>query len=122
MATHRLLQLAQDLEWLGCEEEYYEKQSAGPALDAFMEKQREVLSTANKIERELVGAVRFNPAPLMGIEYPIEATLDSLTDMVATLEDIKQSAVDAVHELPLKVRRFNLMVQTYLGAAAPLTA
>lgn len=120
MADHRLLQLAQELEWLGCEEHYYRQRQTGPALDVFMEKQREVLTTADKIERELKNMVRFNPTRLMGIEYRIDATLDSVTDLLAAIEDIKQSAVNTVPELPIKVRDFTQMVQTYLGSAVPL--
>lgn len=127
MADHKLLQLAQDLEWLGCELEYVGHKhalegfpEAGPAWERFLEKQRGVLTTADKIERELKGAVRFNPTSLVGVEYPLEATLDSITELLTTVEDIKQAAVVAVHELPPKVRNFTRMVDSYLGVVGSL--
>ena len=75
----RILQLAYELEWLGCELEYYGQKhahqgfpKAGEAWETFLEKQRGVLSTAEKIERELKSAIRFNPKSLVGIDYPLE--------------------------------------------------
>jgi hypothetical protein len=116
-----LLRLAQDLEWLGVELEHYGHlhamegyPEAGPTWDTFREKQRGVLETANKLERELKNAVRFNPSRLVGIEYPIEAALDSITLLLAAVEDIKKSAAYAVNDLPPKVREFTGMVARYL--------
>src|SRR3990172_8365244 len=128
MAEYKLLQLAQDLEWLGCELEYFGHKhalegfpEAGPTWDTFLEKQRAVLTTANKIERELKGAVRFNPSPLMGVEYPLAATLDSIGDLLAAVEDVKQAAVVGVQEIPHKVRNFTRMVEGYLAAMGAIT-
>lgn len=122
MAELRLRQLAQDLEWLGHEEQYYGQRPAGPETDAFIEKQREVLTTAAKIERELISAVRFNPTSLTGIEYPLEENLESLMSLLSTVEDIKQAAVERVHELTPKVRHFSQMLQTYLQTALPMSS
>jgi len=123
MAEPTLLQLAQDLEWLGCELEYFGHKHAlegfpgsGPAWDLFREKQRGVLTTTDKIERELKNFVRFNPTRLVGVAYPITETLDSVTDLLATVEAIKQAAALAVHELPPLVRSFTKMVEHYLQA------
>ena len=62
-----MLQLAQDLEWLGCELEHYGHQHAvlgrpesGPVWDTFCEKRRGVLVTADKIERELKFKAEFS--------------------------------------------------------------
>ena len=123
MAEPRHLQLAQDLEWLGCELEYVGHKHAmegypksGPDWDLFREKQRGVLATADKVERELKNFVRFNPTRLVGVEYPITQTLDSITDLLGTAEAIKQAAAYAVHELPPLVRTFTKMVEAYLEA------
>jgi hypothetical protein len=123
MAEAKLLQLAQDLEWLGCELEYFGHKhalegfpGAGPTWDLFREKQRGVLTTTDKIERELKNFVRFNPTRLVGVEYPITETLDSITDLLGTVETIKQAAAFAVHELPPLVRGFTKMVEHYLQA------
>lgn len=116
-----VLHLAQDLEWLGCELEYIGHQHAlegfpgsGPTWEDFLEKQRGLTATANKIERELKSAVRFNPTPLVGVDYPLEATLDSIGELLAALEDIKQCALSSVQELPSKVRNFSRNVGAYV--------
>ncbi len=123
MVEPTLLKLSQDLEWLGCELEYLGHKHAmggfpesGPAWDLFREKQRGVLATADKIERELKNFVRFNPTRLVGVEYPISETLDSITELLGTAESIKQAAAFAVHELPPLVRSFTKMVEGYLQA------
>ena len=127
MVDHPLLHLSQDLEWLGCELEFYGKKhalagfpEAGPTWDIFLEKQRGVLTTADKIERELRGLVRFNPTQLVGVSFPLAAALDSISELVGAVEDIKICSRMAVHELPSKVRSFTKMVGAYLGSEASL--
>jgi len=125
MVEPPLLKLAQDLEWLGCELEYLGHKHAmegfpgsGPAWDLFREKQRGVLATADKIERELKNLVRFNPGRLFGVEGPINDTLDSITLLLGTTESIKEAATYAVHQLPPLVRSFTKMVE---GCFPPAT-
>ena len=125
MIEPTLLKLAQDLEWLGCELEYLGHKhavegfpGAGPAWDMFREKQRGVLATADKIERELKNFVRFNPTPLVGVECPITETIDSIAVLLGTVESIKQAAALAVHDLPPLVRRFTKMVESCFPAVA----
>src|SRR5260370_454969 len=122
MASEALLHLAQDLEWLGCDLEHYGHQHAlegfpcsGATWDAFLEKQRGVMTTAEKIDRELKGAVRYNPTALVGVEYPLRATLDSIAELLAAVEDIKQAAIDSVQELPPKVWDFRRLGQEQFG-------
>jgi len=56
----------------------------------------------------------------VGVDYgPLEETFDSITDLLAAVEDIKQSAVFSAQELPSKVRRFSRMVESYGSAAIP---
>lgn len=124
MAEPRILQLAQDLEWLGCELEYLGQKHAhlgfpnsGADWEAFLKKQRGVLGTADKIERELKDAVRFNPTSLVGVDFPLKETLDSVTELMAAVEEIKQAAVYAVHNLPPLVRKYTRMVDEYLNTA-----
>jgi hypothetical protein len=123
MPVHKLLQLAQDLEWLGCELEHYGHLHAvegfpesGPNWQAFLEKRDGVLKTAEKIERELKTAISFNPTALVGVEFPLDAALEAISVQLSALEEIRQAAEFAVHELPTKVRTFTRMVQTYLKA------
>jgi hypothetical protein len=124
MVEPPLLKLAQDLEWLGCELEYLGHKHAmegfpgsGPAWDLFREKQRGVLATADKIERELKNLVRFNPGRLFGVEGPINDTLDSITLLLGTTESIKEAATYAVHQLPSLVRSFTKLVEGCFPAA-----
>ena len=123
MPEPKLLQLAQDLEWLGCELEYVGHRHAlegfpesGPTWDLFREKQRGVLATVDKVERELKNFVRFNPTRLVGVEYPIAQSLDSITNLLGGAETIKQAAAFSVNELPPLVRSFTKMVDGYLQA------
>jgi len=118
MVEPALLKLAQDLEWLGCELEYLGHKHAmegfpesGLTWELFSEKQRGVLATADKVERELKNVVRFNPTRLVGVECPITETLDSITALLGTVERIKQAAAYAVHDLPPLVRSFTQMVE-----------
>ena len=115
------MQLAQDLEWLGCELEHYGHQHAllgypqsGPIWESFCEKQRGVLVTANKVERQLKNVVRFNPSGLVGMEYPLKEALDSISALLEEVEEIKHCAVFAVQEIPAKVRAFTKMIVGYL--------
>jgi hypothetical protein len=129
MAVPRLLQLAQDIEWLGCELEWQGKKHAlegfpqsGPNWEAFLQQQRGLLISAAKIERELKGAVSYNPAALVGVEYPLEAALDAVGVLLQALEEIKHCAVYAVHELPARVRAFTRLVENYVTAVGALRA
>ena len=113
MSKHKLLQLAQDLEWLGCEQEYYGHKHAlegyphsGPAWDSFLERKRGVLTTSNKIERELTNVVRFDPREMVGIAYPLGEALDAVGSLLTAVETIKQVAEFAVDQLPALVRNF----------------
>lgn len=121
MADPRILQLAYELEWLGCELEFYGQKHAlegfpnqGEMYAVFLEKQRGVLSTAEKIQRELKDAIRFNPQSLVGVEYPLQEALENVGELMAAVEDIKLTAVKAVQHLPNKVRAFTRMVNDYL--------
>lgn len=122
-----LLQLAQELEWLGCELEHYGQQHAergypqsGPIWETFCDKQRGVLVTADKIERELKNAIRYNPSGLMGVEYPLDETFDSIAELLEEVEEIKHCTVYAVHLIPPKVRTFTKMIDGYLQATGKI--
>jgi len=122
MAEHELLQLARDLEWLGCELEFQGHRhavegfpKAGPTWEGFLQKQEGVLRTADKIERELKNEVRFNPAALVGVGYQVDEALDSVTVLLAAVEDIKQIALFAVQDLPPRVRGFTRMIESHLN-------
>ena len=123
-----LLQLARELEWLGCELEYYGHLHAirgfpesGPSWEAFREKRRGVLLTADKIERELKNEVRYDPTSLVGVAYPIDETLDSIAALLGAVEAIKQCCVFAVQVMPARVRAFTTLVAGYLHATGRMS-
>ncbi len=118
-----LLKLARDLEWLGCELEYQGMKHAhegfpqvGHAWEEFVRMREGVLATIEKLERELKGSIKYNPARLVGVAYPLNEALDSLAVLIEAVEDIRASTTNAVHELPAKVRAFTQLVTVYLGA------
>ena len=122
VTVHKLFQFAQDLEWLGVELEFYGQRhvnagspESGPAWMEFLAKQRGVLLTVDKIERELKGAIRFNPTSLVGVEFPLEIAFESISTLLEAAEDIRYTTLTAVGELPRKVRNFTKMVETYLN-------
>jgi hypothetical protein len=124
MSQNKLLQLAQDLEWLGCEQEYYGHKHAvegypqsGPTWDSFLEKKRGVLTTSNKIERELTNVVRFDPGEMVGVAYPLGEALDAVGALLMGVDTIKEAAEFAVDQLPSLVRNFTRMVEGYLDAS-----
>jgi hypothetical protein len=122
MSQNKLLQLAQDLEWLGCEQEYYGHKHAlegypqsGPTWDSFLQKKRGVLTTSNKIERELTTVVRFDPGALVGVAYPLGEALDAVGALLMGVDTIKEAAEFAVDQLPALVRNFTRLVEGYLA-------
>jgi hypothetical protein len=124
MSQNKLLQLAQDLEWLGCEQEYYGHKhalegypQAGPAWESFLEKKRGVLTTSNKIERELTNVVRFDPGEMVGVAYPLGEALDAVGALLTGVDTIKEAAEFAVDQLPALVRNFTRLVEGYLAAS-----
>jgi hypothetical protein len=122
MSEPVILKLARDLEWLGCELEYQGMKhahegfpEAGTTWEEFVRQRQGVLTTIEKLERELKSSVKYNPSSLVGVTYPIGEALDAIGIQIEALEDIRSSAVGAVHELPTKVRGFTQLVQMYLS-------
>lgn len=124
---HGLMQLAQDLEWLSrrlrpMPDGDRSETLHGPAEELLPENQRSIIATADKIARELLSTIRFDPTRLVGVGCPIEDTIDSMADLIAALEEIKQDAVAAPAELPVRVRAFNQMIAEYLDGSLPTAA
>ena len=123
MSEPLLMQLTRNLEWLGCELEYQGKKhahegfpKAGATWEGFVHMQKGVDSTIDKLERELTGSIKYNPASLVGVDYPLAEALDAIGLQLGALEDIRNCAEYSVDELPAKVRGFTRMVETYLAA------
>jgi hypothetical protein len=110
-----ITQLAQDLAWLGREAPFFSRSDTESEPDLSLEKQREIVRTAEKIERELKGAIRYNPNSLVDVDYPLEATLDSIAELLAAIEEIKISALAGDRDLPSKVKQFTCMIESTFG-------
>ena len=117
-----MLQLARDLEWLGCELEYQGEKHAhegypegGETWEGFVRMRRGVLATIEKLERELKVSVKYNPTSLVGVNYPLGDALDAIGILIKALEEIRVATTTSVHELPAKVRGFTQLVNIYLG-------
>lgn len=117
------MQLARDLEWLGCELEYEGKKhalegfpEAGATWEKFLRQRHGVLATIEKLERELKNSVKYNPTSLVGVTYPLGEALDAIGIQIEALEDIRRAAGESVQELPVKVREFTRLVDLYLRA------
>ncbi len=92
---------------------------AGPTWQEFLQKQQGVLRTADKVERELKSVLRFNPESLVaGVQFEVSSALNSIANLLLAVENIKHTAAFAVDELPVKVRNFTEMVETYLGESS----
>lgn len=123
MSEPLLMQLARDLEWLGCELEYEGKKhalegfpEAGATWEKFLRQRQGVLATIEKLERELKNSVKYNPTSLVGVTYPLGEALDAIGIQIEALEDIRRAAGESVQELPVKVREFTRLVDLYLRA------
>lgn len=121
-----LLNLARDLEWLGCELEYQGKKhahegfpEAGASWEEFIRKRQGVLATIEKLERELKSTIKYNPTSLVGVSYPLGESLDAIAILIETLADIRVATVSAVQDLPPKVRGFTQLVTMYLNILGP---
>lgn len=75
-----------------------------------------MLITAQKVERELKSAVRFNPTELLGVDYPLDTALEVVGELLNALEDVKWSAAYAVQALPAKVQGFRRMIEVFVSA------
>ncbi len=118
-----MMLLARDLEWLGCELEYEGKKhalegfpEAGATWEKFLRQRQGVLATIEKLERELKNSVKYNPASLVGVNYPLGEALDAIGIQIEALEDIRRAAGESVQELPVKVRGFTRLVEMYVIA------
>jgi len=117
----RLLQLAQELDWqvLEVRRARIEWQNVGESLEM---RQQAVLATADKIQRELLTTVRFDPLRLVGVGGPIAATIDNLGDLLLALDEVRQNAIADAGTLPASVRSFKGLLQGFCDDGAPAAA
>jgi hypothetical protein len=132
----RLLQLGQELDWqvlqlrrAGSEAptEIAMEDAFGPAIDnppaeTLIERQRAVIATADKIQRELLSTVRFDPLRLVGVGGPIAATLDSVADLIVAIDEIRRDATSNIGGLPSTVRSFQGLLRGYCEEGTPVAA
>jgi hypothetical protein len=125
MTESSILVLARELEWLSREEAFQAHRPEAPgvaASTAALECRSALLATVDKIERELMSAVRFNPTPLLGIEYEWEESLDSLASLLSALDGLREAVIRRDPDLALRVRQFVSRLEAHLDTASPLTA
>jgi hypothetical protein len=119
----RLLQLAQELDWQAMNlNRSRERQDADAAGEALETRQRNVLALADKIQRELLASVRFDPLRLVGVGGPISDTLDSLAELLLALDKVRQEASGGVNNLPSTVRSFQGLLKGFCNDGAPMAA
>ncbi|HEV2501015.1 MAG TPA: hypothetical protein VGY31_15710 [Terriglobia bacterium] len=114
MPQTRLLHLARELERLSSEECFFYQQTPASGLQQFLNTQRELLTTADKLQRELAGEISYNPARLMDMEYPFDEELETISGLMAGVEEIKHSAVDSIDELPAKTELLSRSLRGHL--------
>lgn len=117
MPQPRLLHLARELERLSSEECFYYQQAPSDGLQQFLSTQQELLTTADKLQRELAGEIRYNPARLMDMEYPFDEELDAISNLMVGVEEVKHSAVDSIDELPQKAELLSRNLRGRLNMA-----
>jgi len=118
----RLLQLAQELDWQVMDlNRACERPVSGVKKEAVEMRQKTVLATADKIQRELLASVRFDPLRLVGVGGPISDTLDSLAELLLALDKIRQEA-DGGTSLPSTVRSFQGLLKGFCSDGTPVAA
>jgi hypothetical protein len=132
----RLLKLGQQLEW-----QVLQLRGAGPEAPAgaapqdglgsamddpvaetLLERQRAVIATADKIQRELLSTVRFDPLRLVGVGGPLVGTLDTVADLIVAIDEIRCDATNNIAGLPSTVRSFQGLLRGYCEEGRPVAA
>lgn len=119
-----LLQLGQELDWQALELRRSDLEMEGPPGDqeTIRDSQRRVIATADKIQRELLASVRFDPLRLVGVGGPIGATLDSVSELLVAIDAVRQNALTRANELPSSVRSLQGLLQGFCNDGAPVAA
>jgi hypothetical protein len=119
-----LLQLAQELDWQALElrRSDLEMEAGAGGQEAMQERQRRVIATTDKIQRELLASVRFDPLRLVGVGSPIASTLDSVGDLLMAIDAVRQNAITRASDLPSSVRSLQGLLQGFCNDGAPVAA
>lgn len=119
-----LLQLGQELDWQALElrRSDLEMEDSGGDPETIRDSQRRVIATADKIQRELLASVRFDPLRLVGVGGPIGATLDSVSELLVAIDSVRQNALTRANELPSSVRSLQGLLQGFCNDGAPVAA
>jgi len=118
-----LLQLGQELDWQALElrRSDLDTEASGDQA-AVQDGQRRVLATVDKIQRELLSSVRFDPLRLVGVGGPIGATLDSVSELLVAIDAVRQNALGRTNELPSSVKSLQGLLQGFCNDGAPVAA
>ena len=120
----RLLQLAQELDWQAVNllRAGAEPPAGAHSAEPLEERQRGLVATADKIQRELLAAVRFDPAHLVGVGGPIGATIDALAELLVSIDEVRHDALADASRLASAVGSFQRLLRGFCEDRAPAAA
>lgn len=118
----QLLKLAQELDWqvLQLRRAKSDPEEAAGFDDEDLE--RRVIATADKIQRELLAMVRFDPVRLFGIGGPIGPTIDALGDLLVAIDTIRQDTLTGSGTLPSTLVSFHGLLNDFCDETSPVAA
>ena len=118
----QLLKLAQELDWQVLELRQSKVNVAEAPSSEEEGLERRVIVTADKIQRELLAMVRFDPVRLFGIGGPIGPTIDALGDLLVAIDQIRHDTVTGSGSLPSTVGSFRGLLKEFCEETGPVAA
>jgi hypothetical protein len=118
----QLLKLAQELDWQVLELRRIKADPAEAIGSDDEELQRRVIATADKIQRELLAMVRFDPVRLFGVGGPIGPTIDALGDLLVAIDRIREDTLKSSGTLPSALVSFRGLLKDFCDEASPVAA
>jgi hypothetical protein len=118
----QLLKLAQELDWQVLELRRAKMDPAEIVSSDDEHLERRVIATADKIQRELLATVRFDPVRLFGIGGPIGPTIDALGDLLVAIDKIRQDTVSGSGTLPSTLVSFRGLLKDFCDETSPVAA
>jgi len=118
----QLLMLGQELNWQVLELRRAKADAAEAHASDHEALERRVIATADKIQRELLAMVRFDPERLFGIGGPIGPTIDALGDLLVAIDKIRQDTLTDSVTLPSTLVSFQGLLQEFCDETSPVAA
>lgn len=118
----QLLKLAQELDWQVLALRQTKTDAVEAAGSDEENLQRRVISTADKIQRELLAMVRFDPVRLFGVGGPIGPTIDALGDLLVAIDQIRHDTVTGSASLSSTLASFRGLLKEFCDEASSVAA